>query len=592
MSTITHIVLKDVRQMSWLLVLWLALLATQFASCLAVKQATIADWDFWLSEAPKLPVWTLLHWVWLMALIIQVMLADRALGTEPYWKTRPVSRRQMAAAKFGFITLFTVLLPSGLEFGAFIARGISLRDSMIGTAVALLLQSYVVGWMVVFAVLCRRQPVESVVLAILGLAAPLGLFALVGLGYEALNNCMTLQTLRKFINWDGQPDFLETSGYRLNLLIFVGGWPVLMCAWVAWRGYLGRSRSKMVGTLVVGCLLWAATPAVVLIQQFGSAQPREITSLQPAKAEALMPVINWQLNSRPQPGYEISVRCRRPELPMQGGPLALAHLNYRQAALLGMTNLGSTLPGSWRPRFQSQWSFDGRGTGFDTIEYRSLARTNGPLSVWFPTFKVLNRPAQTNSEPVETFRWLHFPRPPTNFTHALLTLRLCQSESACRIERRERFAEYRARASLNDGALPANEVGNPRFEVLMPVAGISGFEFLCETGWEAPRLAVLWHPQRHEILFPTNRTSSPQVELKIGVTALAKMFPVERNTYGCRFPHTPAGQEPQPGAPGPEWFNEAEVLFIAFKSLSPLDHMVELEPVPLPPVPPATLPKP
>ena len=69
MKTVLLIFRKDVRQMRRLLTLWVALLATQLASALAEKQTTIADWDFLLAEAPKLPIWTLLHWIGLVGII-------------------------------------------------------------------------------------------------------------------------------------------------------------------------------------------------------------------------------------------------------------------------------------------------------------------------------------------------------------------------------------------------------------------------------------------------------------------------------------------------------------------------------------------
>ena len=92
----------------------------------------------------------------------------------------------MALAKLGFISLFLIALPMAVEIGFHVAKGIPLWSAARCGWIPALGQAYLVSWLVLLALFSRRRGWETAVLAVLALAAPLGVFMLYGLLHQFL----------------------------------------------------------------------------------------------------------------------------------------------------------------------------------------------------------------------------------------------------------------------------------------------------------------------------------------------------------------------------------------------------------------------
>ena len=598
MRTVLHIILKDVRQMRWMLALWTVLLAVQLASALSAKQTTIADWDILTSSGPKVPLWTLLHWLGLAILTFEVMLADRAFGTEPYWKTRAISRWHMAMAKFAFLSVFLVGLPTGLELASFAGQGAPVNRALTGVWIPLLGQAYVVSWMALLALFSRRRAVEVVVLAVLSLAAPIGMFALFGFGYEALHKLPLLDPVFE-IGWERAPDFLAyPENYHLRNFVAMGLLPVVAFCVLNFQAYLLQQRARMIGGLAVLSLLWAAIPLTLSLEGIATAKSMRAAREQRQTAAQVDLTLTWKrMDQTWKPSTLLEGELRLPELASSSGSLVVVpagsgwtwlHLTRASADAERGYEQHYTLPDMNLRPFGNYVAMPPQ----DPFVNRSLARDGGPLAKWLGKHRVLN-PVTPATEPLVRMSF-GADRPLTNFTHASVELRVSVMESECRIVGRMPFTEFRAQHPTTNAEPTDAPLADPRYTVTTVTrhtewpspTGFSGGEW-SET---AARKAVLWHPKLREVLLPD--TSNAEKAGNFGVVALSGMSALRVHTHTSHFPHTPKGKEPQPGAPGSEWFAEAEVIMVAFKDLAPRHHVIVVSDVPLPPVPQPEPPKP
>lgn len=594
MRTVLHIFRKDLWQTRRLLACWLVLLAVQLASALADKQLKISDYDILLADGPKLTLWTLLHWIMLVALTFELLLADRAFGTEPTWKTRPIAHWQMAAAKFGFISLFLVALPVAVEFGFYVAKGIPAWQVVRYGWIPALGQAYVVSWMALLAVSSRRRGWEVAVLGVLALAAPMGAVVLYGLLHQALTKIPSLQSVWD-IGWDRAPDFFAyPETYHLHIWVAMGLLPVVALAMLGCQSYVRQQRARTVQWLGAALLIWWAVPFTLMMHGIATAKPQRDAPVHRFTPQELGLSFDWkQLSPGLRPFTSMEATQRLPELPTAHGSLVVVETGWghtqlhlsRRSAMANDYQAHFTLPDMNPVRlFASRVEMPDR----DAFVNRALMRTNGALVAWLGSHTVLN-PVTPASEPRLTLKW-EADRPLTNFTHATIALRVATLESECRIVGRMPFAEFR-RLHPTTNAEPSDApVADPRYTITTTSRTT---EWRSPTGFNAgdwaavtPRKAVLWHPKRRELLLPT--TGNAYQAGNHGVLAMAGLGGLEEHTHTSHFPHTPRGKEPQPGAPGPEWFAEAEVIFIALRNLSNQHRIIEVPDVPLPPVPPPT----
>jgi hypothetical protein len=220
--------------------------------------------------------------------------------------------------------------------------------------------------------------------------------------------------------------------------------------------------------------------------------------------------------------------------------------------------------------------------GSDPFINRALTRPNGLLADALGRHTVLN-PVTSDGEPRANLAW-EADRPMTNFTHATPQWRVAVVESEVRVVGRQSFTQYR-RSHPVTNAEPA-DAADPRFTITTTTSSLGLLDNIggVPDDWEtiAPRKAVLWHPERRELLLPS--TTVTPGEANIGVLALSGLMPIRVARFANQFPHTPRGKEPQPGAPGPEWFAEAEVLLLSFQPVTNLHRIIQVTDVPLPPV--------
>ncbi|MBI5801955.1 MAG: hypothetical protein HZA92_14685 [Verrucomicrobia bacterium] len=594
MRTVLHIFLKDVRQMRWTLAMWLAQLAVQLASAHSAKQTTIAEWDILTSSGPKVPIWTLLHWLGLVVIVFEVLLADRAFGTEPCWKTRPIARWQMAAAKLGFVSFFLVALPVGIELGLYHAHGVPMRQVAVSAWIPLLGQAYAVSWMVLLALFCRRRTVEVVVLAALALAAPIGVFALYGFVHMAVLKWQAFQQISA-MGWDRAPDYLAYPvTYHLRMFVAMGLLPVVGLAVLGCQGYLLQQRTRTLGSLGALLLIWVVIPFPLMLQGIATANPRRDAPVHRFTPADVGLTVDWkQLHPSSRPFTLLEGTLRLPELPAATGPLALLEMGQGHTKL-HLSHGAERVPRFTLPDMNPERLFASRVQmpGQDVFVNRALMRTNGAHVAWLGPQTVLN-PVTIGSVPTATLEW-GAERSLTNFTHAAVELRVEVVESECRIVGRMPFAEFRAQnpttnAEPTNAEPDAAAFTDPRYTVTTVTR---------QFGWGNPmgysdgawatttaRKAVLWHPKRREVLLPS--TGNAAKDGPYGVLAMVNLKRVEVHTQTSHFPHTPKGKEPQPGAPGPEWFAEAELLLLSFRYVTNSHQIILVPDVKLPPVPPS-----
>lgn len=590
MRTVLHIFRKDIWQARRLLACWLVLLAVQLASSLSDRQLKVSDYDILLAGGPKATLWTLLHWLGLVTLTFEVLLADRAFGTEPSWKTRPIARWQMALAKFGFISLFLVALPAAVELGFYVAKGIPLWSAVRYGWVPALGQAYVVSWMAFLALFSRRRGWEVAVLAVLALAAPMGVFVLYVLLQQFLAKLPSLKSVWEF-GWDRAPDFFAfPDTYYLHSSVVMGLLPVVALVMLGCQSYVLQQRARTAQWLGALLLIWLAVPFTLMMHGFANSKSQRAAPVHRFTPHDLGLTLDWMphtLSKQPFAGLEATQRL--PELPTAHGPLVVVETGWG-SFVLHLTRLSAGMNG-----FQAHFSLpDMNPRRFsnhlpmaaqqDAFVNRALTRTNGALVAWLGQHTVLN-PVTPASEPRLTLKW-EADRPLTNFTHATIALRVATVESECRIVGRMPFVEFRLRNPTTNAEPSDAPVADPRYTITTisrtaEWRSPSGFN---AGDWAAvtPRKAVLWHPKRRELLLPT--TSNAYQAGNHGVLALARLSGLEEHTHTSHFPHTPRGMEPQPGAPGPEWFAEAEVIFISLRNLTNQHRIIEVPDVPLPPL--------
>lgn len=588
-----HIFRKDLWQTRRLLACWLVLLAVQLASSLSDKQLKISDYDILLADGPKLTLWTLLHWIMLVGVAFEVLLADRAFGTEPTWKTRPIARWQMALAKLGFISLFLVALPVVVEFGFYVAKGIPAWQVVRYGWIPALGQAYVVSWMALLAVSSRRRGWEVAVLGVLALAAPMGAVVLQGVVHETLFKLPLLKPVME-IGWDRAPDFLAyPETYHLHIWVAMGLLPVVLLSVWSGQAYLLQQRARTVQWLGAGLLIWLAVPFTLMMHGIATAKSQRDVPVHRFTPQELGLTFDWkQLQPGLRPFTSLEATQLLPELPTVHGPLVVMeswwghtrlHLTRRSAGPNDFQPHFSLPDMNPERRFASRVEMPDR----DAFVNRALTRTNGALVAWLGQHTVLN-PVTPTDEPRLRLEW-GAERSLTNFSQATIALRVATVESECRIVGRMPFAEFRRQHPTTNAEPSDAPVADPRYTITTtsrttewrsPMGYHSG-----EWAAVTPRKAVLWHPKRRELLLPT--TGNAYRPGNHGVLALARLGGLEEHTHTSHFPHTPKGKEPQPGAPGPEWFAEAEVIFIALRNLTNQHRIIEVPDVPLPPVSPA-----
>jgi hypothetical protein len=590
MKTVLHIFLKDVWQTRRLLACWLVLLAAQLASSLSANQLLFPDYDILLANGPKTTPWTLLHWLGLVALTFEVLLADRAFGTEPTWKTRPIARWQMALAKFGFISLFLVAMPTAVELGFYVAKGVPLGSAVRYGWMAMLGQAYVVSWMALLALFSRRRGWEVAVLGVLALAAPMGMFVLYGLLHQFLAKLPSLKSVWE-LGWDRAPDFLAVpETYHLHSLVVMGLLPVVALVMLGCQSYVLQQRARTAQWLGALLLIWLAVPFTLMLHGLANSKSLRDAPVHRFTPQELGLAFDWNATAGRRPFVLLQATQRLPELPTAHGPLVVVEAWWGISALHLTRQLPAgangfpahfSLPDMNPRRFSDHVQMPDQSAFVN----RALTRTNGALVAWLGQHTVLN-PVTLASEPRLALGW-EADRPLTNFTHATISLRVATVESECRIVGRMPFAEFRLRHPTTNAEPSDAPVADPRYTITTTSRTTewrspSGFN---AGDWAAttPRKAVLWHPKRRELLLPT--TGNAYKDGNHGVLALAGLQPLQEHTHTSHFPHTPRGKEPQPGAPGPEWFAEAEVIFIALRNLTNQHRIIEVPDVPLPPVP-------
>ena len=595
MRTVLHIFLKDVRQMRWTLALWLALLAVQLNSALSDKQARLSDLGILQNAGDPngIPVWTLLHWLGLVVVVFEVVLAERPFGTGPFWKTRPIARWQMATAKFLFIAGFTVLLPVLAELAVWHGQGISWRLTLGNSWLPLLEQAYVVSWMALLGAMCGRRRWEAIVLAVLALAAPFGMWALYGLAATLGNRILGVHGLWRTA-WESPPDYLMTSpAFLLSTIFVMGCLPTVVLALAGAVAYVQPRRGRILQWLAVLTAIWLMTPLPLDMYRINSGRSYRDALVHSFTAREAALTLEWiaPLNTQArQSGAGLRATIRLPELHTTASPHAVMEGWYGFTFLRLVRAVPEEARG-YQPHFslpdQNPRRFGHHVPQLDSDPFinRALTRTNGLLASALGRHTALN-PVTPASEPRVSLVW-EADRPLTNFTHATPQWRVAMIESEVRIVGRQPFAEYRRLHPVTK-AEPV-EAADPRYTVTLRVSSLGLLDELggVKDDWDtlAPRKAVLWHPQRRELLLPA--TSATHQVANFGVLALSTLLPVRVTSYANQFPHTPKGKEPQSGAPGPEWFAEAEVLLLAFKPVATRHHIIAVQGVPLPPVPSA-----
>lgn len=577
MRTVLHIFLKDVRQMRWTLALWLALLAVQLGSCLSESQKTMADWDFLLSAAPKLPVWTVLHWLGLVVLTFEVILADRPCGAEPFWRTRPIPRWQMATAKLLFLTLFAVLLPGVLEYFAFTGQGVSAGEALRGVLLSLLGQVHVLSWMMLFAVLARRRTWEILCLAPASVAMPfliIGSWQWLVRGFEEWD-WAGLAGLNGH-HWHQPPDFNEPDWSMQFAFLWVCT-PVVVVGLGVTVAYLRGNRPLLRGVFVGMMVVLVFAPIVLLLQELTYPHRAPVASTRTNSPAEL----NWrpEWNAKwPPAGKHLNLKLDAPTFAARPGSTDL-HLASRGWPMIRGRMADSQ---RWRTLWSTAFPDELRFSQFDAHERHALTQTNGPLGILLRVpFRVLNPPPEAATEITGTGSW-HDSIPLTRFGELNLSLRFLVEESSVVVVRREPFRGWAAvQPELDSGNAEEPVAPERNVIVLTPHLDLPVWQDR-SAAVLAPRHALLWHPERREVILPT-QTELGNKRGPHGVLAFADMFRVKTHRHRSIFPKLDKLLSGT-GVSERDWLAGAEVLLLAFKPVATRHHIIEVPGVPLPPV--------
>lgn len=580
MRTVLHIFLKDVRQMRWTLALWGVLLATQLRSCLSESQKTMADWDVLLSIAPKLPVWTVLHWLGLVVLTFEVILADRPCDAGPFWRTRPIARWQMATAKLGFLAVFAVLLPGTLEYFAFTGQGVSAGEAARGLLLSMLGQIHVLSWMVLLAVLARRRTLEVLCLAPLSVAMP---FLAVGC-WSWLVERMDQWEWAELAGlngryWHSPPDFNEPT-WDVHIGVAWVSLPIAAALLAASVAYLHGIRPLVRGILAGTMVTLVLGMPVLLLQEITHPRPAPVASVRTNTPTELNWRPEWNAKWRASGEY-LNLKLDVPVFTGRSGTTDIL------LPMRGWPTMRGRMAGS--ERWRTLWSTafpDELGFGqFDFYERRLLTRTNGPLEVLLrPPFRVLNPPTGAAPNLAGTGSW-HDTVPLTRFKELSLSLRFMVEESSIVVVRREPFRGWAAEQpewQAENAEEPATPQRN--LVVLTPHLDLPVWQDR-SAATLAPRHALLWHPVRREVILPI-RTDLGIKRAPHGVLAFADMFRVVMHTHRSVFPRL-ENLLPDSGISERDWLAGAEVILLAYQPIATRHHVIEVPDVPLPPAPPA-----
>lgn len=578
MKTVLHIFVKDVRQMRWTLALWLVLLAVQLWSCLSESQKTMADWDFVWSAGPKLPAWTVLHWLGLVVLTFEVILADRPCGAEPFWRTRPIPRWQMATAKLLFLAVFAVLLPGAMEFVAFTRQGISVDEAARGLLLGLFAQVFVLSWMVLLAVLAQRRTWEILCLAPLSAAMP---FLLTGCAFGLVRGLEEWDWAQLAgLNgryWHQPPDFNEPEWSVLFGFIWLSP-PAVVAVLLLFVAYLRGNRPVVRGIFAGMMVALVMAPVILLLQEVTHPHRAPVASTRTNTPAELNWRPAWRTEHGRRPGEQLNLKLDAPLFAGRPGSTDILLPTRGWPTMHG--RLAETA--RWQTLWSNVFPDELRFGQFDAHERSWLTRTNGPLEALIRSpFRVLNPPTGTATEITGTGSW--FPQLPwVRFRELSLSLRFLVEESSLVVVRREPFRGWAAvQPDLDSGTAEEPAAPERNVIVLTPHLELPVWQDRSSAAL-APRHALLWHPERREVILPA-QSELGNKRGPHGVLAFADMFRVQTHRHRSIFPKLDKLLSGS-GISERDWLAGAEVLLLAFKPVATRHHIIEVPDVPLPPV--------
>lgn len=169
MSVIFRILRKDIYRLRWDLAVYVACLTAVFV--ILARRVTVSGvvWGWFLGLQALLVV----------TISAQLVQADPLVGTTAFWRTRPIARGLLLAAKAGFALVFVVLLPGVAAL--FIARtnGLMWNDALLAGFIAGFSQAVLVFPSMVIAAFTATVPAFLLVMSV-AVGATLLLHAWVG----------------------------------------------------------------------------------------------------------------------------------------------------------------------------------------------------------------------------------------------------------------------------------------------------------------------------------------------------------------------------------------------------------------------------
>jgi hypothetical protein len=125
---VVHLMRKDVLEHRTWLAAFLGLTALRAALVGSGIDSTVRDRDLLMSLSLGHLLLTILHGSLLVALAVQLVQADRPVGTTAFWLTRPIRRADLVVAKLATATLALVVFPAFLDALVMIVSGLGWAD--------------------------------------------------------------------------------------------------------------------------------------------------------------------------------------------------------------------------------------------------------------------------------------------------------------------------------------------------------------------------------------------------------------------------------------------------------------------------------
>ncbi len=131
MSMVANIVRKDTHRLLLALLVWLLLIAGQSALAIGGIKVAADIFKFQMILPTITSLLTFLQGLMIIVLIPLIVQDDAVVGSTAFWLTRPIARKELLAAKTGFVLIVLVALPLLAEVFVLAVNGVTAQHILL-----------------------------------------------------------------------------------------------------------------------------------------------------------------------------------------------------------------------------------------------------------------------------------------------------------------------------------------------------------------------------------------------------------------------------------------------------------------------------